>query len=311
MKLLITASILFASLLDSFASGTSVFNSSFHCAVMSDNDYAVYKVASTWYSMASFKVMMAYLTLVLIVSPVWRRLVSPLNIGYIVVVYNALCSVLSAITMVLFFSPLIVGFEEDTMFSIGRCKSEWMALGFQLYYYTKILELLDTLWMVLRHKGRQITVLHVYHHGIMVVLGDVAYVTSLPAVSLGLGINSCVHVVMYMYYCVTALRSLNAKENNGTSTAKEDNNSASSSSFLSSPFMEWLLPCWRRRMTEMQLLQFFIGGIHNLYGYKYHRFCPYGFMFLFTLVVLFFNFYYQAYLRPRSSKKSESEKKSQ
>ena len=39
-----------------------------------------------------------------------------------------------------------------------------------LYYFSKIVEFLDTLFFILRKKNNQITVLHVYHHSTMVFL---------------------------------------------------------------------------------------------------------------------------------------------
>eukprot|EP00117_Sycon_ciliatum_P012594 scpid74562/ scgid13605/ Elongation of very long chain fatty acids protein 4; 3-keto acyl-CoA synthase Elovl4; ELOVL fatty acid elongase 4 len=272
---------------------------------MADRRDHVLSVASAWLAMPSFSIMCVYLGMVLIVSPIWRRVVPALSLGYMVVAYNALCSALSLVTLLLFFVPLAAGWEAS-MFSIERCKTEYMALAFQLYYYTKVIELLDTVWMILRHKSRQITVLHVYHHSIMAVLGDAAYMTSLPGVAFGLGMNSAVHVVMYMYYLVTAWRSMSSTTGTGG-----EGTSARNPAFLFSPFMERILPLWRQRMTEMQLLQFFIGGVHNLWGYKYHSFCPYGSVFLFTLVVLFSNFYYRAYLKPKRKQPPVDTKKSE
>jgi len=42
-----------------------------------------------------------------------------------------------------------------------------------MYAFTKLLELMDTVFMILRHKTRQITFLHVFHHSSMLLL--VAY----------------------------------------------------------------------------------------------------------------------------------------
>jgi elongation of very long chain fatty acids protein 4 len=36
------------------------------------------------------------------------------------------------------------------------------------YFFSKSIELLDTVWMVLRKKNNQITFLHVFHHSSMV-----------------------------------------------------------------------------------------------------------------------------------------------
>ena len=38
------------------------------------------------------------------------------------------------------------------------------------YYFSKIIELLDTVIFILRKKNSQVTFLHVYHHATMVML---------------------------------------------------------------------------------------------------------------------------------------------
>ena len=39
-----------------------------------------------------------------------------------------------------------------------------------LFYFTKILEFLDTLFFILRKKNNQVSVLHIYHHSTMAAL---------------------------------------------------------------------------------------------------------------------------------------------
>mmetsp|Transcript_7514 Transcript_7514/g.8540 ORF Transcript_7514/g.8540 Transcript_7514/m.8540 type:complete len:281 (+) Transcript_7514:24-866(+) len=74
------------------------------------------------------------------------------------------------------------------------------------YYFSKCIEFLDTIFMVVKKKNKQISFLHVYHHtsmfliwwmGIKWVAGGNSY--------LGAMINSWVHVIMYFYYLVRAL----------------------------------------------------------------------------------------------------------
>jgi len=74
------------------------------------------------------------------------------------------------------------------------------------YFFSKIVDLLDTVFFVLRKKQSQVTFLHVYHHSIM-VLFTWAYLKLFPG-ELGLLIgflNSFVHVIMYFYYFLAAL----------------------------------------------------------------------------------------------------------
>lgn len=92
----------------------------------------------------------------------------------------------------------------------------------------KIVDLMDTVFFVLRKKQNQITFLHVYHH-MSVVLLALLYVrfTFGEHVPVLVFLNSLVHVFMYGYYFLAAL----------------------------GPEMQKRL-WWKRYITTMQLLQF-------------------------------------------------------
>uniref|UniRef100_A0A672RH69 Elongation of very long chain fatty acids protein n=1 Tax=Sinocyclocheilus grahami TaxID=75366 RepID=A0A672RH69_SINGR len=74
------------------------------------------------------------------------------------------------------------------------------------FYFSKVIELTDTVFFILRKKNNQLTFLHVYHHGTMIFnwWAGVKYVAGGQSFLIGL-INSFVHVVMYMYYGRAAL----------------------------------------------------------------------------------------------------------
>lgn len=96
------------------------------------------------------------------------------------------------------------------------------------YYFSKIIELLDTVFFILRKKNNQITFLHVYHHSTMVPLwwigvkwyaGGSCKCSHHPKwkwklISLSLSLfslaffsamlNSGIHVLMYSYYFLSA-----------------------------------------------------------------------------------------------------------
>ena len=60
--------------------------------------------------------------------------------------------------------------------------------------------------MILRHKSRQISFLHWYHHSSMLLLSDLAR-TYYPWPSIGvfLAMNSFVHILLYLYYGLAAV----------------------------------------------------------------------------------------------------------
>ena len=74
-------------------------------------------------------------------------------------------------------------------------------LNFRWYYASKMLEMLDTLFFIVRKKNSQLTFLHVYHHSTMFCLWWIG-VKYVPGGSsfLGAMCNCYVHVFMYTYY---------------------------------------------------------------------------------------------------------------
>ena len=145
-----------------------------------------------------------------------------------------------------------------------------------VYWLSKLYELLDTVFMILRHRGRQISFLHVFHHSSITMLADWAYfIAPIPAVAPILAMNSTIHVVMYGYYFLTALR----------------------------PLHDFT---WKKRITQMQILQFLLGIAQSVVGYLYHGFCVYSIMYGFSMLVLFANFYYQAFILKKRSRSSKA-----
>ena len=81
-----------------------------------------------------------------------------------------------------------------------------MARACYLIYLTKMIELLDTLFFVLRQRFELMSFLHVFHHGCMpfnMWLG----VKFSPggAATFGPMLNVFVHIVMYVYYLLASL----------------------------------------------------------------------------------------------------------
>ncbi|PSN54037.1 Elongation of very long chain fatty acids protein [Blattella germanica] len=81
-----------------------------------------------------------------------------------------------------------------------------IASGIWQYYILKIIDLLDTVFFVLRKKDRQVTFLHVYHHAGMVIIAwcVARYVPGGHTTLVG-ATNCFVHVFMYGYYLLAVL----------------------------------------------------------------------------------------------------------
>uniref|UniRef100_A0A8V0YPL1 Elongation of very long chain fatty acids protein n=1 Tax=Gallus gallus TaxID=9031 RepID=A0A8V0YPL1_CHICK len=145
-----------------------------------------------------------------------------------------------------------------------------------LYYFSKFIELLDTIFFVLRKKNNQVTFLHVFHHSIM----PWTWWFGVKFAPGGLGtfhalLNCIVHVIMYTYYGICS---------------------------LGPAYYKYLW--WKKYMTTIQLVQFIIVTAHIGQIYIMDD-CPYQypiFMFIIWLygsmfLVLFLHFWYHAYTK--------------
>ncbi|XP_066919791.1 very long chain fatty acid elongase AAEL008004-like isoform X1 [Clytia hemisphaerica] len=154
------------------------------------------------------------------------------------------------------------------------------------YFFSKVIEFLDTLFFVLRKKNKQISFLHVYHHGSMLILqwslvkyvpGGVSY--------FGPMLNCFIHTLMYAYYMLSAF----------------------------GPHMQKYL-WWKKYLTRMQMYQFVLIFLHvsNAMTHKYspnaipvNVFFWLHWFYMISLFWLFQHFYQNAY---RAKKLEESSK---
>ncbi|XP_007896740.1 elongation of very long chain fatty acids protein 5 [Callorhinchus milii] len=199
-------------------------------------------------------------------STYWQKFTKPLELKKILLVYNMTCSVLSLYTAGLFLN----GLRSATSIFQKEPISELQS-AFFIYWLLKNMELLDTVFMILRHKKRQISFLHVYHHCSMLILSDLTYhYYPWPAIAPFLAFNSIIHVFLYFYYGQSALNPIQR-------------------------------PAWKQRMTQMQILQFLVDLILAAWGYAFHGFCIYSLFYGFTMLSLFSNFYYKAFIKKKST----------
>jgi len=111
-----------------------------------------------------------------------------------------------------------------------------MAYTAYFFWFSKIVELLDTVFFTLRKKDNQVTGLHVWHHSFMVI----SYYWGVKHYPGGHGsfvgfLNSGVHVIMYGYYFLAAL----------------------------GPSVQRIL-WWKKYLTSMQMIQFAAIFYHSM-----------------------------------------------
>ncbi|KAM9808566.1 very long chain fatty acid elongase 5 isoform 1-T1 [Syngnathus typhle] len=139
------------------------------------------------------------------------------------------------------------------------------------YYFSKSIEFMDTFFFILRKNNHQITVLHVYHHVSMLNIWWFV-INWLPCGHSYFGptFNSFVHVVMYSYYGLSAIPAVR-------------------------PYL-W----WKKYITQLQLIQFFLTMLQTLCAIIWPCGVPFGWLYfqivyMITLIVFFSNFYIQTY----------------
>lgn len=240
------------------------------------------EVVDNWFLMPSIipviAIIAAYLGYVLIVGPKMMENRKPYNIKYIILAYNLFQTVYNANIVAYLFIPGVIPYllshsctplpSHTNPLWMRFCEASW------LYFMSKLIDLLDTVFFVMRKKQSHITFLHVYHHAMMVFCTwtFLRYFKGEQGIFIGL-LNSLVHVVMYSYYFLAAL---------GPEIQK----------YL------W----WKKYITKFQLLQFILFCVHQVslmvFKCKMPKVITYNITFQATVMcILFGNFYYQTYTK--------------
>ncbi|XP_063223538.1 very long chain fatty acid elongase 7-like isoform X2 [Bacillus rossius redtenbacheri] len=158
----------------------------------------------SWFLMSSplpvASVLAAYLLFVLKLGPAFMRDRKPLQLTYLLVVYNFCQSVESGALQSFYRNVFQPNNPSRIPLSPTLASASWW------YFFSKLVELLDTVFFVLRKNQRQVTFLHVYHHTITAG-GSWCFLKYLPGEQgLIVGLFNCaVHVFMYFYYMLAAL----------------------------------------------------------------------------------------------------------
>ncbi|XP_049865781.1 elongation of very long chain fatty acids protein 7-like isoform X2 [Pectinophora gossypiella] len=219
-----------------------------------------------------------YLMFVLKWGPEWMKDRKPFNLNKILIVYNA---AQVAACMYLFVNAIRYAWGWNYKWVCEPCNQSddpdalRIAKLVNFYFMLKVVDLLDTVFFILRKKFNQVSFLHVYHHTgmVMLVWGAVTYLPGGHGTFIGV-INAFVHVVMYSYYLLT----------------------------VAMPSVKGSL-WWKKYITQLQILQFFWCVVHmSLIVFKpdcaYPRWTAAVFLpqNLFMLI-LFIDFYIRAYIK--------------
>jgi elongation of very long chain fatty acids protein 4 len=211
----------------------------------------------------------------------------PVKLKYSLVIYNFLCVLMNLhICTELLVSSWQLGYSYSCQpVSYTHDKYEMrIAKAIWWFYFSKCVEMLDTIFFIMRKKNNQVSFLHVYHHATMFPIWYIGVKWVAGGQSFfGAMINSFVHVVMYTYYGVAA---------------------------LGPEFQKYLW--WKRYLTRLQLVQFVAGIAHAsqslaLRGCGFPEWMHWALiLYAFSILLLFLNFYFHAYLKSQRSKSDKS-----
>ncbi|XP_039984360.1 elongation of very long chain fatty acids protein 1b [Xiphias gladius] len=224
-------------------------------------------------------ILLCYLFFVLYLGPRIMANLKPFQLKEAMIVYNFL---LVALSIFIVYEFLMSGWATtftwqcDAIDTSDSPQALRMVRVAWLFWFSKIIELIDTIFFVLRKKHSQITFLHIFHHSFMpwTWWWGVGYAPG------GMGsfhamVNSTVHIIMYFYYGLSA---------------------------AGPRFQKFLW--WKKYMTAIQLTQFVLVSLHAT-QYYFMDSCDYQFPMIIHLIwmygtfffVLFSNFWVQAYVK--------------
>lgn len=217
-----------------------------------------------------------YVYAVKIVGPKWMRDRKPFQLRILMAIYNFALVLVNGFFVWAFVRHgyiakgyKVIGQSNDystdpaTMYIV---RLTWW------YYVLRLFEFLDTVFFVMRKKYAQVTPLHVFHHVVVAWnmwmnlsfggQGQTMFVTV---------VNSCVHVVMYTYYFLSA---------------------------LGPAFQRFIW--WKRYLTQLQLAQFVTVCMHSMSYLFYKEGSIPGFTLIMVseavvFLVWFLSFYSNAY----------------
>lgn len=219
--------------------------------------------------------------LIVQLGPLYMRGRQPYSCRSLLLVYNVCLTLLSLFMFSELFPAVWHGhynFFCQNTFSAPEVDSKVMRTLWW-YYFSKLIEFMDTFFFILRKNNHQITFLHIYHHATMFnIWWFVMNWIPCGHSFFGPTLNSFVHVVMYSYYGLSSIPAMR-------------------------PYL-W----WKKYLTQLQLIQFFLTVSHSTCAVLWPCGFPTGWTrfqisYMFTLIILFTNFYFQTYKRLKNSSK--------
>lgn len=191
-------------------------------------------IRSPWPTLA---IIVTYLSFVKRWGPKFMLDRKPFELKWLIFWYN-LAQV--TVNIYILFGALKYSYLQDTFDYIGSNHNQLTnarekLLSYEnVYFWSRIFDLMDTVIFVLRKRDKQVTFLHVYHHTAVVFCEYLhnKFFAGSHYIMLVI-VNSFVHIVMYLYYAVA----------------------------IKQPGLKVLGWC-KQRITDLQMVQFTVLIIH-------------------------------------------------
>ncbi|XP_044258484.1 elongation of very long chain fatty acids protein 7-like [Tribolium madens] len=157
----------------------------------------------------SFVFLAIYLLLIYVIVPQYMKKKEPYTLKTIIFFYNIFQIVACTYVVYQFMTPLsepLYNWNCDTFTHENTPKSQRRLKICYYVFLIKIVELVETVFFLMRKKLNQISGLHIYHHTSTLLL--VWFLTRYypgGLTAFWFMLNSGVHVLMYSYYFVTTL----------------------------------------------------------------------------------------------------------
>ncbi|XP_020300424.1 elongation of very long chain fatty acids protein AAEL008004-like [Pseudomyrmex gracilis] len=199
---------------------------------------------SNWFLMSNpfgiGLILLAYLSFVLYLGPLYMKNRQPYALTRIMICYNIFVATANAIVFYGLLSSgymthLSLGCEpfviSDDPMSLSMARWVWWVL------ILKIIELADTVIFILRKKYNQTSFLHVHHHTSTLLMAWISCKYAPGGMWTFVMLPNCaVHVVMYIYYLCACL----------------------------GPRVQKIITPWKKYITLLQLIQFSIMLVHTI-----------------------------------------------
>ncbi|KAH8370060.1 hypothetical protein KR093_002050, partial [Drosophila rubida] len=231
-------------------------------------------------------IIVVYLAFVLKLGPKFMENRKPYNLKNVISAYNIFQVIYNSVVFGISGYYLLINPKYDrscmTNLPYDHPDKNIERIMTYAFFINKVIDLLDTVFFVLRKSYKQITPLHLYHHVLMscaIYIGIQFYGFGGQYSMMGF-LNSGVHTVMYFYY------------------------------FISAQYPElkdsiW----WKKYITKLQIGQFILLIIQPICVLLFNPGCGVPYFHHFSqiliaasMVIMFSKFYYAAYVKPRPQK---------